>query len=134
MIVYGMAGGLPGETTLFTVRQESKLCGGAWSGAFEEGVTHAEFLTQPDGGNSIVIEAVGGVFGQSGYLNGFQVTAVDQCDVDFNFDGVLDNGDISRFIELFLEGSFFADLGGDTFVDNSDIGTFVDLFLAGGCP
>lgn len=134
VVVYGIAGGQPEQTTLFSVRDESALAGGAWSGSFEEGVTHAEFLTQSDGGNSIRIEAVGGVFGQSGYLNGFQLTAVDRCDVDFNFDGVLDNGDISRFVELFIEGSFFADLGGDTFVDNSDIGTFVNLFLAGGCP
>jgi len=53
------------------------------------------------------------------------------CPVDFNADGVVDNGDIGLFITLFLEGSPAADLNADGIIDNGDISAFVAAFLAG---
>lgn len=51
--------------------------------------------------------------------------------IDFNQDGVLDNGDIGFFVGLFLAGDTAADLNGDGLIDNGDINAFVAAFLAG---
>ncbi|MFT5422850.1 MAG: glucose/arabinose dehydrogenase [Phycisphaerales bacterium] len=53
------------------------------------------------------------------------------CPADLNGDGILDNGDIGEFINLFLAGDLAADMNGDGILDNGDIGAFVNLFLAG---
>lgn len=53
------------------------------------------------------------------------------CAADLNDDGILDNGDISSFVALFLAGDPKADLNGDGIVDNGDISMFVAFFLAG---
>lgn len=50
--------------------------------------------------------------------------------IDFNGDGIIDNGDIGAFIGLFLAGDLAADVNGDGLLDNGDIGSFVQLFLA----
>ncbi|MFT5423820.1 MAG: hypothetical protein ACI89L_001609 [Phycisphaerales bacterium] len=51
--------------------------------------------------------------------------------IDFNGDGILDNGDIGAFVTAFLTGNLSADINGDGILDNGDIGAFVQLFL--GC-
>ena len=53
------------------------------------------------------------------------------CAADTNGDGVLDNGDISVFVLLFLAQSPAADFTGDGIIDNGDIGAFVSQYLAG---
>ena len=53
------------------------------------------------------------------------------CIADINGDAVLDNGDISTFVQLFLRQSLAADINGDDILDNGDIGAFVAAFLAG---
>jgi|GEM_PF-2441850 len=58
-------------------------------------------------------------------------TPPETCDPDVNGDGVLDNGDISAFVVLFLAGDLAADFTGDGILDNGDIGAFVTAFLAG---
>ncbi|MFT5423990.1 MAG: hypothetical protein ACI89L_001782 [Phycisphaerales bacterium] len=57
-------------------------------------------------------------------------TSYEPCNVDFNNDGIVDNGDIGLFITLFLNGDPAADITGDGVVDNGDIGAFVECFLA----
>ncbi|MFG0307335.1 MAG: FG-GAP-like repeat-containing protein [Phycisphaerales bacterium JB040] len=53
------------------------------------------------------------------------------CEADVNGDGVLDNGDIGTFVQLFLANDLAADFNGDEILDNGDIGAFVAAFLAG---
>jgi len=53
------------------------------------------------------------------------------CQPDVNGDGVLDNGDISAYVVLFLAGGAAADFNGDGILDNGDIGAFVVAFLQG---
>jgi len=53
------------------------------------------------------------------------------CQADLNGDGILDNGDIGAFVNLFLAGDLAADFNGDGILDNGDIGAFVAGFLAG---
>ncbi|MFG0306677.1 MAG: alpha-amylase family glycosyl hydrolase [Phycisphaerales bacterium JB040] len=55
----------------------------------------------------------------------------DPCPGDVNGDGVLDNGDIGAFVQLFLAGDPASDFNGDGVLDNGDIGAFVTVFLAG---
>ena len=56
---------------------------------------------------------------------------VDPCEaIDFNGDGILDNGDIGSFVALFLASDLSADINGDGILDNGDIGAFVALFLS----
>jgi|GEM_PF-1573651 len=64
---------------------------------------------------------------------GLEIRVARACQADVNGDGVLDNGDIGAFVELFLAGDLRADFNGDNLLDNGDIGTFVSAFLAG-CP
>ncbi|MFG0306383.1 MAG: GC-type dockerin domain-anchored protein [Phycisphaerales bacterium JB040] len=66
------------------------------------------------------------------YLN--STTLVDEapdCPADVNSDGVLDNGDIGAFVQLFLASDLSADFNNDGILDNGDIGAFVGAFLAG---
>lgn len=58
------------------------------------------------------------------------VCRVRRARADLNQDGLLDNGDISAFIAVFLAQGPTADLNGDGIVDNGDIATFVGLFLS----
>lgn len=53
------------------------------------------------------------------------------CAPDLNNDGVLENGDIIAFVDLFLSGDLVADLTGDGVVDSGDIGAFLAAYLAG---
>jgi|GEM_PF-2684681 len=53
------------------------------------------------------------------------------CPPDVNNDGVVDNGDISDFIALFLAQDPAADFTGDGIIDNGDIGAFIAAFLSG---
>ena len=53
------------------------------------------------------------------------------CPADVNGDGVLDNGDIGAFVQLFLASDLAADFNNDGILDNGDIGAFVAVFLAG---
>jgi len=53
------------------------------------------------------------------------------CPADTNNDGILDNGDIITFVNLFLASDPAADMNADGFLDNGDIITFVNFFLAG---
>ncbi|MFG0306078.1 MAG: GC-type dockerin domain-anchored protein [Phycisphaerales bacterium JB040] len=52
------------------------------------------------------------------------------CPPDVNGDGVLDNGDIAAFVQLFLAGDLTADFNPDGVLDNGDIAAFVQAFLA----
>ncbi|MFG0306089.1 MAG: GC-type dockerin domain-anchored protein [Phycisphaerales bacterium JB040] len=130
VIVYGFAGGQPQEQTLFMIGQESGLSGGAWTGSFQAGVTHVDLIVEVTD-STMIIEAVGGIWGQAGYLNGFQLTYLDGCSIDFTGDGLLDNGDIAAFVQAFLAGDPSADLSGDGILDTGDITAFVQAFLAG---
>ncbi|MFT5423173.1 MAG: hypothetical protein ACI89L_000947 [Phycisphaerales bacterium] len=50
--------------------------------------------------------------------------------LDFNRDGILDNGDINGFVAAFLAADPAADLNADGILDNGDISCFVTRFLA----
>ena len=67
-------------------------------------------------------------FGFSGVITVLESPA---CPADTNGDGILDNGDINAFVQLFLAGDPAADFNGDGFLDNGDINAFVVAFLAG---
>ena len=56
---------------------------------------------------------------------------IEGCPVDLNADGVVDNGDIISFVELFLAGDLAVDFNSDAILDNGDINAFVLAFLAG---
>lgn len=53
------------------------------------------------------------------------------CPPDVNRDGIVDNGDISAYVALFLVQDPIADFTGDGIIDNGDISAFVAAFLAG---
>ena len=53
------------------------------------------------------------------------------CAPDVNGDGIVDNGDIGVFVQLFLAQDAAADFNADGIIDNGDIGAFVAAFLAG---
>jgi len=57
----------------------------------------------------------------------------DPCVADTNRDGVLDNGDISAFVNAFLASLPQADINGDGVVDNADLIAFVNAYIDG-CP
>jgi len=55
---------------------------------------------------------------------------IDTClQIDLNHDGVLDNGDITAFVNAKLNQLPEADINGDGVCDNGDIGAFVSLFV-----
>jgi hypothetical protein len=62
----------------------------------------------------------------------FNNTPPDPClAIDFNNDGILDNGDIGLFIAAKLSGDLsISDVNGDGVCDNGDIGAFLQIFLA----
>ncbi|MFT5424921.1 MAG: hypothetical protein ACI89L_002724 [Phycisphaerales bacterium] len=72
-----------------------------------------------------------GVSQQGHVLSGQLIVIDNPCLPDMNGDGILDNGDIGLFVNLFLAFDLAADMNGDGLLDNGDIGTFVSLFLAG---
>ncbi|MFT5423010.1 MAG: hypothetical protein ACI89L_000783 [Phycisphaerales bacterium] len=65
-----------------------------------------------------------------GLVPTLEITVEIGSPIDFNGDGILDNGDIGAFIGLFLAGDLTADVNGDGILDNGDIGSFIELFLA----
>ncbi|MFT5423938.1 MAG: hypothetical protein ACI89L_001730 [Phycisphaerales bacterium] len=86
--------------------------------AFETVRLHANF---DDGVNTVF----------SGVADNLTFHAAPTCPADMNGDGILDNGDIGAFVQLFLANDIAADFNGDGFLDNGDIGAFVASFLAG---
>ena len=55
---------------------------------------------------------------------------LDSClQIDLNSDGILDNGDITAFVNAKLNQLPEADINGDGVCDNGDIGAFVNLFV-----
>ena len=67
----------------------------------------------------------------SGSAYVFAVRCLGILSADLNNDGVLDNGDIGAFVNLFLAGDPSADFTNDGILDNGDIGAFVAAFLVG---
>jgi len=65
-----------------------------------------------------------------GLVPTLQITVEVGSPIDFNGDGIIDNGDIGAFVGLFLTGDLSGDINGDGVLDNGDIGAFVELFLA----
>lgn len=53
------------------------------------------------------------------------------CPSDLSKDGIVDNGDIIKFIEYIFAGNPKADMNCDGINDNGDISAFVEAFLAG---
>ncbi|MFT5423453.1 MAG: hypothetical protein ACI89L_001230 [Phycisphaerales bacterium] len=82
---------------------------------------------------AVASDANGSSFYEAG-IDGFGVEDVDcggGCPADLNGDGVVDNGDIGAFINLFLAADLAVDFNGDGIIDNGDIGQFIVVFLAG---
>jgi len=128
--------------------------GGAWTGTFIEGVTHASFgINVPDG--NIDVSVAGGVWGQSGFGNGMQIIKV--CDADFTTgaiegqagwgvpNGVVNNDDFFYYLGRFVAGDGGeADLTATAIpgtpgygmpngvISNDDFFYYLSLF-AGGC-
>jgi hypothetical protein len=130
VIVYGLTGGAPNQRTYVEVenrantRRVAATIGGAWPGAYVEGVTHASFgLTSPDG--AIDIYVAGGIWGQSGFSNGVQI--IQHCDADFTTgaiggtpgygvpNGTLNNEDFFYFLSRFADN----DLGEADLTDSA---------------
>lgn len=130
--VYGFAGNMPLERTLFEVGNGYGLTGGAYTGALVEGVTHAQFTVQVGAEGTISIGIVGGIWGQSGYFNGLQLVH-DPCLADSNRDGVLDFFDVQTFLSRFAAQDPRADLTFDGQYNFPDVQRFLNLFSAG-CP
>jgi len=66
-----------------------------------------------------------------GALAGAAYLFEDVCPADVNGDGVIDNGDLSAFIAIFLTQSPATDFNNDGVIDNGDIAAFITAFLAG---
>ena len=66
----------------------------------------------------------------SSAANGLAEVTVTVYNMDFNGDGVLDNGDVGAFVNAFLAGDPCADYTADGILDNGDIRAFTDRFLA----
>lgn len=86
-------------------------------------LTYRDFFVHFDGTSRHII-------GQR-MANAYLATLPPPCDADLNGDGVLDNGDLSAFVTLYLAGDPAADTNGDGFLDNGDISSFVAAYLAG---
>ena len=66
------------------------------------------------------------------YIDNLEIVASPTpCAPHVNSDGVLDNGDISAFVTLYLAGDLAADFTNDGILDNGDINAFIIAFLAG---
>ena len=74
-------------------------------------------------------------FGPGGDANGSSAIILqweaEPCLPDINGDGIVDTGDISRYVAFFVAGDPMAELNGDGILDLGDIRFFVDLFLEG---
>ncbi|MFG0307429.1 MAG: GC-type dockerin domain-anchored protein [Phycisphaerales bacterium JB040] len=68
--------------------------------------------------------------GEDGVANKY-LSQMFPCPPDVNRDGIVDNGDISAYVALFLVQDPIADFTGDGIIDNGDISAFVAAFLAG---
>ncbi|MCA9286964.1 MAG: hypothetical protein KDA05_00180 [Phycisphaerales bacterium] len=118
-IGYGFTGNAPNERTWIDFanpangRSSAAAVGGAWTGAFEESVTHhAVGITSPDG--IIEFYVAGGIWGQSGFSNGLQLVKV--CNADLTTgaipgqpgfgvpDGALNSDDFFYFLDRFAAG------------------------------
>jgi hypothetical protein len=71
--------------------------------------------------------------GQQGtiYWDDFCVLQGSTCLADVNGDGIVDFGDVGKFVTDFAAQSIDADLNGDGIVDFGDVGEFVNAFNAG---
>ncbi|MCL4222407.1 MAG: hypothetical protein KJZ65_13670 [Phycisphaerales bacterium] len=130
--VYGIAGGMPNERTLFEVGDWYGLTGGAYTGQLVEGVTHAAFTVQVGAEGAISIGIAGGIWGQSGYFNGLQLV-FEPCRADGNRDGVLNFFDVLLFLSWFSAHDPHADLNFDGQYNFPDVQQYLSLFSAG-CP
>lgn len=130
--VYGLAGGMPQERTLFEVGNGYGLTGGAYGGTLVEGLTHAHFTVQVGASGIISIGIAGGIWGQSGYFNGLQLV-FDPCLADSNRDGVLNFFDVQTFLAWFSAQDDRADFVDDDVFNFFDVQTFLAEFSAG-CP
>lgn len=160
VIMYGVNGMSAFQKTMMEVsnplqgRWVGATVGGAWTGLWIEGVTHASFgLNVPDG--KIDVSVAGGVWGQSGFCNGMQIIKV--CNADFTTgaiqgtpgwgvpNGALNNDDFFYYLDRFASGDGGeADLTttampGSTgygmpngVISNDDFFYYLNLF-AGGC-
>lgn len=159
VIAYGLTGAAPNQRTYLevgnpmTTRRVAATVGGAWTGTYAEGVSHASFgLNVPDG--RIDLYVAGGIWGQSGFCNAMQI--VKHCDADFSTtaiagtpgfgvpNGLLNNDDFFYFLGRFAENDpGEADLtasavpGSPGFglpngvVNNDDFFYYLALFAAG---
>lgn len=132
VFVYGLAGGMPNELTLFEVGNWYGLTGGAYTGQLVEGVTHTAFTVQVGAEGTISVGIAGGIWGQSGYFNGLQLV-FDPCRADSNRDGVLDFFDVQLFLARFAAHDPRADLNFDGQYNFPDVQQYLNLFSAG-CP
>ncbi|MFT5424378.1 MAG: hypothetical protein ACI89L_002173 [Phycisphaerales bacterium] len=107
---------MPGEQTLIAI-------GGTATGTFA-GIPEGTLIESRLGVDLYLSYA-------GGDGNDIVLTSAGPCPADTNGDGILDNGDIGVFINLFLAGDLAADMNGDGILDNGDIGTFINAFLAG---
>ena len=112
-----------GDTFLLIDNQSANPVLGSFAGLAEGGTVNAVFGAFT---YSFEITYVGGD-GNDVYL------VMTSCPPDINNDGVLDGGDLSAFVDLFLAGDLLTDFTGDGFLDSGDITAFIDAFLAG-CP
>jgi len=89
------------------------------------------FENTGDAGLSVFFSAIGSPKQNVGPAELKSLPNPDDCPVDVNGDGILDNGDIGAFVTAFLAGDLATDFTGDGILDNGDIGAFVVAFLAG---
>jgi hypothetical protein len=117
LITYGWTPGMPGDTTLVMIGQDFEtmaISGGPWPGGLAEGVTHVVHeVTVSDGTLSVGI--VGGVWGASGFANGFQLMRLTPADLDR--DGIVGVVDMLAMLAEWgpcpNKGECVADLDGD---------------------
>ena len=112
----------PGSVGSAGARSVQSVAAGLWTASGDyidtEPTTSLIVLTDDTGGE---------LHGPSNYV----LDPEPPCEADVNDDGVLDNGDIGAFVQLFLASDLAADFNNDGILDNGDIGAFVAAFLAG---
>ncbi|MBX3323606.1 MAG: hypothetical protein KF757_11510 [Phycisphaeraceae bacterium] len=132
VFAYGYSGGGPFEATLFQLQSYYQNLSGPYTGTLVEGVTHAHFFLQVNQNGTLELGVVGGFWGSSGYVSGFQLVH-EPCLADSNRDGVLDFFDVSKYLSWFSSGNSRADLNFDNTLDFADVQLFLQVFSAG-CP
>ncbi len=82
LFLYGLSPNLPNDSTFFSVEADGDVvlltdasAGGAWPGGFQAGVTHVIYEVTTTNG-LIDIDFGGGIFGDTGYFSGLQLSDV----------------------------------------------------------